>query len=61
MTYLRFCYLVRKAWVRANPLLQAYSKPGRISPDCIQYIMREAPLVDRGVPFFLEPWKRPKP
>jgi hypothetical protein len=59
MTYLRFCYLVRKAWVRVNPLLQYRSRPYHVSPDCVQWIMREAPLIDRGVPFFLEPWKQP--
>jgi hypothetical protein len=47
-------YKVRKAYVVINPLL----KRKAISHRC-QWIMRNVPLIQYGVPFFFEPWVNP--
>jgi hypothetical protein len=47
-------YCIRKLYVRLNPFLSTKAMSQRI-----QWIMRDAPLVQKGVPFFFEPWVNP--
>lgn len=57
--WLEFCYLVRKAYIVLNPKLPHKSKRRPdgywdISPDCVQWIARAAPLRENGVWFWQE-------
>lgn len=47
-------YKVRKGYVILNPFLKRKARVQRI-----QWIMRSAPLINHGVPFFFEPWVNP--
>ena len=45
---------IRKLYVRLHPLISIKSRDFRV-----MYIMRGSPLIDYGLPFFLEPWLSP--
>lgn len=49
-------YKIRRLYVHWHPLLRSELFKPDITPDRISWIMRDAPLIHWGIPFFMEPW-----